>query len=179
MWLFCVILSFFYILIIVHLGESHMLCRKSFLRITQIMTSIPPFAKWKKTCILTKFIGIFQTRNNNRHIYIGFYSIIWLKTVLDSKHNVARWTQNSRQRWRLFHSYSVTNRCGWKIFPRSFVGEGGGICQFEDKLYRYSKTEWCAQAKRVIRGWFPGSPWGSRNLSSFLCFSRVWKMECW
>ena len=44
MWLFCVILSFFYFLIIVHLGES-----QSFLRITHIMTSIPPFAKWKKT----------------------------------------------------------------------------------------------------------------------------------
>ena len=79
----------FYFLIIVHLGESHILCRKSFLRSHRIVTSISPFAKWKKTGILTKFIWIFQTRSNNLHMYTVFYSIMCLK-IGDSKHNVAR-----------------------------------------------------------------------------------------
>ena len=48
-------------------------------------------------------------------MYTGFYSIICLKTA-DSKHNVARWTLNSGQRWRfisLLHAviwYSAKNQ---------------------------------------------------------------------
>ena len=43
-----------------------MLSAKPFLRITQLMTSLPPFAKWKRTGILNRFIGIFQTRSTTR-----------------------------------------------------------------------------------------------------------------
>ena len=116
MWFF----HFSIFLMFVHLGESHMLCRKSFRIITQIMTSMSPFAKWKITGILTKFIGIFQTRSNYWHMYTGFYSIVCLQ-IVDSKHNVARWTLNSRQRWRLFHSYSGTRHWSAAHIKSSFL----------------------------------------------------------
>ena len=51
------------------------------------------------------FNQIFWNISNKKQqlTYVtGFYSIILLK-IGDSKHNVVRWTLNSRQRWRFFH----------------------------------------------------------------------------